>query len=119
MPVRTAGCSLGTPAVLLFTGMLLAACTTGAAPTEAPSPAMLAAVRKLAPHPCNASTAVVLDRMGMQPDRIRSIIYDRRIGTAKNVLQGYDTWVQLTDQPGDIVIRQNRFCRPFASVGQY
>ena len=79
---------------------------------------MLAAVRKLAPHPCNASTAAVLDQMGMQPDHILSVTYDRRIGTAKNILQGYDVWVQRTDQPGDLVVRLNRFCRSFASAGR-
>jgi hypothetical protein len=118
MPLKAVPRSLGTVAASVVVVMPLVACTTGSAPTEAPSPAMLAAVRKLAPHPCNASTAAVLDRMGMQPDHIRSVTYDRRIGTAKNILQGYDVWVQRTDQPGDLVVRLNRFCRSFASAGR-
>jgi hypothetical protein len=118
MPPRTARLSPSTAAVLLVVAALLAACATPSAPTEAPSPAMLAAVRKLAPHSCNAGTAAALDRMGVQPGQVSSITYDRRIGTNKNILQGYDVWVERTDQPGYIVIRMNRFCRPFASAGQ-
>ncbi len=103
--------------MLLAVATLLTACATPSAPTEAPSPAMLAAVRKLAPHSCNPGTAAALDRMGVQPDQVSSITYDRRIGTNKNILQGYDVWVERTDQPEDLVIRMNRFCRSFASAG--
>jgi hypothetical protein len=118
MPPRTAQPSQSTAAVLLVVATLLAACATPSAPTGAPSPAMLAAVRKLAPHSCNAGTAAALDRMGVQPDQVSSITYDRRIGTNKNILQGYDVWVERADRPGDTVIRINRFCRPFASAGE-
>jgi hypothetical protein len=118
MRLRTARRSPGTAAVVLAMAMLLGACTTPSAPTEAPSPAMLAAVRKLAPHTCSASAAAALDRMGVQPDQVRSVTFDRRIGTNKNILQGYDAWVETTEQSGDIVVRMNRFCRPFASAGQ-
>jgi hypothetical protein len=118
MQPRKARPSQGTAALLLVTATLLAACATPSAPTEAPSPAMLAAVRKLAPHSCNAGTAAALDRMGVQPGQVSSVTYDRRIGTNKNILQGYDVWIERTDQPGDTVIRMNRFCRPFASAGE-
>jgi hypothetical protein len=117
MRLRTARRSPSIAAVVLAMAMLLAACTTASTPTEAPSPAMLAAVRKLAPHTCSASAAAALDRMGVQPDQVRSVTFDRRIGTNKNILQGYDAWV-TTEQSGDIVVRMNRFCRPFASAGQ-
>jgi hypothetical protein len=47
--------------------------------------------------------------LGVPPDRIRSITYDRRVsGENGTYLEGYDARVQVSDQSGDLVIRQNR-----------
>jgi hypothetical protein len=99
--------------------MLLAACTMAPPqPLDPPTPAMLTAARNLAPHPCNGTTAAVLAKLGLPPDRIRSITYDRRTSGNKSYLQGYDAWVQVSDQSGDLVIRQSRSCRFIASYRQ-
>jgi hypothetical protein len=99
--------------------MLLAACTMAPPqPLDPPTPAMLTAVRNLAPYPCNATTAMALDRLGVPSDRIRAITYDRRTSGNKSYLQGYDSWVQVSDQSGDLVIRHSRSCRFIASYRQ-
>ncbi len=106
--------SLETAASLAF-GILMAACSMAPKAPAPATPATLAAVRSLAPHTCNAQTAAVLDELGVPPDKIRSITYDRRTVGTKSYLQGYDVWVQTSDGSGDMLIRQNRSCQFFTS----
>jgi hypothetical protein len=77
-----------------------------------PAPATLAAVHGLAPHPCNPTTAGVLDALGVPPAAVRSIYYERPpIGNSHGIVeQGYTAWVRLADQPGDLVIRHDDWC---------
>jgi hypothetical protein len=97
--------------------MVLVACTVATPPLAPPAPATLAAVRNLTPHPCDATTASVLDALGVPPAAVRSIYYDRRVsGSERAYLQGYDAWVRLTDQTGDLVIRHDKGCRFIASL---
>src|SRR5919202_4838506 len=91
---------------------MLTACAIATPPLAPPAAATLAAVRGTAPHPCNATTASVLDALGVPPAALRSIYYDPRVsGTEHAYLQGYDAWVRLADQPGDLVIRHDQDCR--------
>src|SRR3954453_2352685 len=95
-----------------FLAAILAACTTPTPPLAPSAPATLAAVRGLAPHRCAATTASVLDALGVPPAALRSIYYDPRVsGGERGFLQGYDAYVRLADQPGDLVIRQDAGCR--------
>ena len=92
--------------------MVLVACTTATPRLAPPAAATLEAVRGLAPHRCDATTASVLDALGVPPAALRSIYYDPRVsGTERTYLQGYDAWVRLADQPGDLVIRHDQGCR--------
>ena len=69
-------------------------------------------VRGLVRHPCAATTASVLDALGVPPSALRSIYYDPRVsGGERGYLQGYDAWVRLADQPGNLVIRHDVGCR--------
>ncbi len=97
--------------------VVLAACTVETPPLAPPAPATLAAIRNLAPHPCDVTTASVLDALGAPPTTVRSIYYDRRVsGSERAYLQGYDAWVRLTDQTGELVIRHDKRCRFIASL---
>lgn len=109
--------SLGatTPLALMA---LLAACTTLPEQMQPPKPATLAAVRSLAPHACNETTAMALDGLGVPPDRIKSITYDRRTTGTRSILTGYDAWVEMQDHNGDMVIRHNRTCKFMTSYEQ-
>lgn len=95
----------------------LALAVTGCATLETPRlaeprPATLAAVRGLAPHPCNETTAAALDGLGVPSDDLRSVYYDRRVtGTCTGVLQGYDAWIGLKRGPGELVVRHQPTCR--------
>ncbi len=99
----------------LYAGALaavLVACTTATPRLTSPAPATLAAVRGLVRHPCAATTASALDALGVRPSTLRSIYYDPRVsGGERGYLQGYDVWVRLADQPGDLVIRHDAGCR--------
>jgi hypothetical protein len=104
-----------TTAAPLALGMLMAACSmTPKSPTPA-TPATLAAVQSFAPNKCNAQTAAALDELGVPPDRIRSITYDRRTVGTRSYAQGYDVYVRTSDRPEEMVLRQNRSCEVFAS----
>jgi hypothetical protein len=97
--------------------VVLMACTVETPPLAPPAPATLAAIRDLAPHPCDATTASVLDALGVPPAAVRSIYYDRRVsGSERAHLQGYDAWVRLADQTGELVIRHDAGCRFTASL---
>jgi outer membrane protein OmpA-like peptidoglycan-associated protein len=62
---------------------------------------------------------MAIDGLGVPPDRIRSITYDRRVSGEKGTyLEGYDARVQVSDQSGGLVIRQNRSCQLIASYTQ-
>ena len=99
----------------LALSMLMAACSMTPDAPPAATPATLAAVQSLAPNKCNAQTAAVIDQLGVPPDQIRSITYDRRTVGTKSYAQGYDVYVRTSDQPGEMVLRQNRSCEVFAS----
>jgi hypothetical protein len=108
--------SLETAASLAL-GTLMAACSMAPKAPAPATPATLAAVHSLAPHTCNAQTAAVLDELGVPPDQIRSITYDQRtVGKKSSYLQGYDVWVQTSDGSGDVLIRQDRWCRFFTKL---
>jgi hypothetical protein len=104
-----------TNAAPLALSLLLAACSSVPGKVEQPTSVTLAAVQKLAPHKCSATTAATLDELGVPADQIQSITYDRRTTGTRSNLQGYDVWVRVNDQPGDMVLRQNRSCELFAS----
>src|SRR5437764_14311532 len=94
-PSRRAACAGLLPAL----AVVLAACTTTTPRLAPPTPATLTAVRGITPHPCNATTASVLDALGIPPTVLRSIYYDRRAsGGERTYLQGYDAYVRLADQ---------------------
>jgi hypothetical protein len=93
-----------------------AACGDPLPPLAPPGPATLAAVRGLAPHPCNATTASVLDARGVGPGTVERIYYDRRVtGNERGILQGYDAWIGLRGRPGDLVVRHDPSCGLIAS----
>ena len=114
MQTKDARGSLKTAAPLALS-LLLAACSSVPGKVEQPTSVTLAAVQKLAPHKCSATTAAALDELGVPADQIQSITYDRRTTGTRSNLQGYDVWVRVNDQPGDMVLRQNRSCELFAS----
>jgi hypothetical protein len=99
----------------LALSMLMAACSMTPDAPPAATPATLAAVQSLAPNKCNAQTAAALDGLGVPPDRIRSITYDRRSAGTRSYPLGYDVYVRTSDQAGEMVLRQNRSCEVFAS----
>jgi len=113
MQTKEARGSLTTAAPLALS-LLLAACSSVPGKVEQPTSVTLAAVQKLAPHKCSATTAATLDELGVPADQIQSITYDRRTTGTRSNLQGYDVWVRVNDQPGDMVLRQNRSCQFFA-----
>src|SRR4051812_37304295 len=91
---------------------VLVACTTATPRLTSPAPATLAAVRGLARHPCAATTASVLDALGVPPSALRSVYYDPRVsGGERGYLQGYDAWIRLADRSGDLVVRHDAGCR--------
>ena len=96
----------------LLAAALLAGCSGMASPDLEPAlPATVAAVRGLAPHPCNATTASALDALGVRPDELREVYYDRRVTGGENgLLQGYDVWIGLRDRPGELVVRHTPTC---------
>ena len=107
---------VGLPPAAFLAG-ILTACAIATPPLASPAAATLAAVRGTAPHPCNATTASVLGALGVPPDALRSIYYDPRVsGTEHAYLQGYDAWVRLAGQSGDLVIRHDDGCR---FIGSY
>jgi hypothetical protein len=99
----------------LALSMLMAACSMTPDAPPAATAATLAAVKGLAPNKCNAQTAAALDELGVPPDRIRSITYDRRSAGTRSFPLGYDVYVRTSDQSGEMVLRQNRSCEIFAS----
>jgi hypothetical protein len=106
--------SLRTAAPLAL-GMLMAACSMAPEAPAPATPATLASVKSLAPNKCNAQTAAALDELGVPPDQIRSITYDRRSAGTRSFPLGYDVYVRTSDQAGEMVLRQNRSCEVFAS----
>ena len=96
----------------------VAACTVTVPRLAAPSTATLTAVRSLAPHRCNATTASVLDALAVQPAAVGWVYYDPRVtgGSERTFLQGYDAWVRLAGQGGDLVIRHDTAC---SFIGSY
>ena len=105
---------LNTAALLAFS-MLMAACSMAPDAPPAATAATLASVKSLAPNKCNAQTAAALDELGVPPDQIRSITYDRRSAGTRSFPLGYDVYVRTSDQSGEMVLRQNRSCEVFAS----
>jgi hypothetical protein len=99
----------------LALSMLMAACSMTPDAPPAATPATLASVKSLAPNKCNAQTAAALDELGVPPDQIRSITYDRRSAGTRSFPLGYDVYVRTSDQAGEMVLRQNRSCEVFAS----
>lgn len=98
---------------------LLAGCTVVRPSLGEPSPATLAAVRAVAPHPCNRTTAAALDALGLAGTPIRSLLYDRRVsGTEHTYLQGYDAWIDLEGRPGNLVLQLNPYCRLDSALGR-
>ena len=100
----------------LALGILMAACSmTPDVPPPAATPATLAAVTSLSPNKCNTQTAAALDELGVPPDQIRSITYDRRTAGTRSHLLGWDVYVRTSEQGEEMVLRQNRYCQVFAS----
>ena len=99
--------------LLPILAVALAACTVATPRLAPPTPASLAAVRGLTPHACNATTASVLDALGVPSTAVRSIYYERPdTGSSRGVAaRGYEAWVRLADQPGDLVVRHDDGCR--------
>ncbi len=106
--------SLKTAAPLALS-VLMAACSMAPKSPTTATPATLAAVQSIAPNKCNVQTAAALDELGVPPDHIRSITYDRRTVGTRSFPQGYDVYVRTSDTSGEMVLRQNRSCEVFAS----
>ena len=114
MAVRQCFEQAGRLAAYLLLAAALSGCATVVSVPDygAPTPAMLAAVQRLAPHRCNATTASVLDALEVQPDDIQSLSYNRRIsGPDNETLKSHDGWISLRGQTGDLVIRHSPSCR--------
>jgi hypothetical protein len=99
----------------LALSMLMAACSMTPDTPPAATPGTLAAVTSLSPNKCNAQTAAALDELGVPPDQIRSITYDRRTAGTRSHLLGWDVYVRTSEQGEEMVLRQNRYCQVFAS----
>ena len=99
----------------LALSMLMAACSMTPDAPPAATPATLAAVTSLSPNKCNAQTAAALDELGVPPDQILSITYDRRTAGTRSHLLGWDVYVRTSEQGEEMVLRQNRYCQVFAS----
>lgn len=99
------------PAASALAALAVAGCATLAPDLAPPRPETVAAVRALVPHPCNGTTASALDGLGVAPEALRAIYYDRRVtGQERGILQGYDAWIGLRDRPGDLVVRHTPSC---------
>ena len=106
------GTSHRTALLAATAALALAGCATMRPELSPPTPATLAAVRGLVAHPCNGTTAAALDALGVPPDDLRSLYYDRRVtGTEGASLQGYDAWIGLRRGPGELVVRHDASCR--------
>ena len=99
----------------LAASMLMAACSMTPDAPPAATPATLAAVASLSPNKCNTQTAAALDELGVPPDQIQSITYDRRTAGTRSHLLGWDVYVRTSEQGEEMVLRQNRYCQVFAS----
>lgn len=75
---------------------------------------MLQALSAGTSHPCNDTTASVLDALGFQPGQIQSIRYDRQEATdheGNSMLQGYDAWVTINGEKGYMVVSLRPDCQ--------
>lgn len=92
--------------------LAIAGCAALSPDLAPPRPETVAAVRALVPHPCNGTTASALDGLGIAPNALREVYYDRRVtGQERGILQGYDAWIGLRDRPGELVVRHTPSCR--------
>ncbi|MCW5730108.1 MAG: hypothetical protein KIT20_05075 [Alphaproteobacteria bacterium] len=90
----------------------LAACTA-MPPALAPAgPEMLRKVQSLAQHPCNATTASVLEANRIDPARVQSLVYS---GTSGGGMAGridsYIAWVGVSGEAATIHINLDTYCR--------
>ncbi len=98
------------PALVL--ALLLASCARAIAP-EAPA-ATLAAIERLKPHPCAATTARGVSEAGLDAQAVRSLFYTEQVVDADEGpgLIGYLAWMRVEGQPGYLVVDMNQFCQP-------
>lgn len=82
-------------------------------PRPAPLPATLAAVERLAPHPCDREIAGVLTGVGITGDSISAITVEERRELDGDRLLGYEAWVWRTGQPGSVVVSLDDICVPY------
>jgi hypothetical protein len=93
--------------------VLLSACAAQGLDLQPPSGAMLEALRAGASHPCNRTTASVLEAIGFAPGQIKSVRYDSRLASdmdGDTLLQGYNAWVTFTDQKGYVIVSVRPSC---------
>lgn len=94
----------------------LAACVAGslsalAASLPPASPEMLEAVRRAAPHGCNATTAAALEAAGIAPASVRGVVYyNNSVSADVGRSAGLDAYVKLSDQPGSLVVQHRGGC---------
>ncbi|NYZ16043.1 hypothetical protein HL658_26180 [Azospirillum sp. RWY-5-1] len=82
-------------------------------PRPAPEAATLAAVQRLAPHPCERAIAGVLTGVGIPGDSISAITVEERREMDGDQLLGYEAWVWRTGQPGSVVVSLDAICVPY------
>lgn len=90
----------------------LAACT-GMQPAMAPAgPEMLRQVQSLAQHPCNATTAAVLEANGIEPARVYSLQYSGSSGGGMaGRIDSFIAWVGVSGEAATIHINLDTYCR--------
>lgn len=100
-------------ASLLALMVFLVACAAQRLDLQPPGNAMLEALHAGASHPCNRTTASVLEALGFAPAEVQSVTYDRRLASdsdGNDLLQGYNAWVTFNDQDGYVVISVRPRC---------
>lgn len=100
-------------AAVLLPVLLLGACA-GLRPvaTAAPEPGAVAALDRLSPGDCNEEVAAALAGSGIPVSRVESLTYGLYRDDRTGNISAYDAWLKMRDQPGSVVLKLDRFCRP-------
>lgn len=107
----------GAPAAAL-TGLLamvgaLSGCASVAPTPMAPPPAgAVAQLDRLNAGPCNRVVASALAGSGIAMADVRDLTYGLYRDIKRDRITGYDAWITLRDQPGNIVVSLDALCRP-------
>ena len=64
------------------------------------------------PHACRTAVAGQLDRLAIEESQVSSLNVIRQIQNYEiGTVVGYNAWVSLQEQPGNLVIKMTRTCR--------